>query len=149
MKNFNFDNKNLRNQYDFIEWIEESGITEEALLSEFDAQMKLDGKVSRAVLKAKLFALICEKSCLAIDKDDIFQEKLFHGRLCDAWQRFRCRGASSRAKRSRALRNASGARLRMECIFRESDKGRAKFVYQASGMQWVTKNAKDLSENKF
>ena len=89
MKNFNFDNKNLRNQYDFIEWIEESGITEEALLSEFDALMKLDGKVSRAVLKAKLFALICEKSCLAIDKDDIFQEKLFHGRLCDAWQRFR------------------------------------------------------------
>ncbi len=83
MKKFNFDNKNLRNQFDSIEWIENSGLGEEELFSEFNALMKRDGKESRAVLKAKLFALICEKSRLAIDENDIFQDKLFHGGLLD------------------------------------------------------------------
>jgi hypothetical protein len=64
---FDFDNKNLRNQFDSIEWIENSGLGEEELFSEFNALMKRDGKESRAVLKAKLFALICEKSRLAIE----------------------------------------------------------------------------------
>ena len=59
MKNFDFDNKNLRNQFDSIEWIENSGLGEEELLSEFNALMKQDGKESRAVLKAKLFARVC------------------------------------------------------------------------------------------
>jgi hypothetical protein len=58
LKNFDFDNKNLQNQFNSIEWIENSGLGEEDLFSEFNALMKRDGKESRAVLKAKLFALI-------------------------------------------------------------------------------------------
>jgi hypothetical protein len=58
LKSFDFDNKNLQNQFDSIEWIENSGLGEEELFSEFNALMKRDGKESRAVLKAKLFALI-------------------------------------------------------------------------------------------
>lgn len=42
MKNFDFDNKDLQNQFDSIEWIENSGLGEEELLSKFNALMKRD-----------------------------------------------------------------------------------------------------------
>lgn len=89
MKKFETDNKALRNQFDDIVWIEKSGISESELNELYKQLMQQDGKESRAVLKAKLFALICEKSRLAIDTNDIFQDKIFNGNLLnkqrDTW----------------------------------------------------------------
>ncbi len=81
MKKFDFDNKDLRNQYQSISWIEESGLSSDALLSEFEALMEEGKAENHAILKAKAFRLICEKSRLAVDKEDIFQEKLFDANL--------------------------------------------------------------------
>ena len=85
MKKFDFDNKDLQNQFKNIRWIEESGLDADALLKEFDAIMAQDGKESRAVLKAKSFALICEKARIALDEDDIFQDKIFQGEKWGGW----------------------------------------------------------------
>ncbi len=89
MKTFDDKKENLRKQFDNILWIEESGASEEELNSLYETLMQQDGKESRAVLKAKLFAMVCEKSRLAVDKEDIFQDKLFDANLLnkqrDAW----------------------------------------------------------------
>ena len=89
MKTFKIDNPAFTNQFANIAWIEESGVSENELRTLYDELMKEEGKESRALLKAKLFALLCEKSRLAIDKEDIFQDKLFDGNLLneqrDAW----------------------------------------------------------------
>ncbi len=79
MKKFDFDNKSLRNQFDHIEWIEKSGVGEGELFSLMDDLMEKGKDESHAILKAKTFALICEKSRIALDKDDIFQDKIFQG----------------------------------------------------------------------
>ena len=79
MKTFDFANKSLRNQFQNIDWIEESGLDTDALLKALDALMESGKEESRAVLKAKTFAMICEKSRIALDKDDIFQDKIFQG----------------------------------------------------------------------
>lgn len=81
MKSFDFNNKRLRNQFENIEWIDESGVSEKELNELFYDLMKQDKKDNRALIKAKTFALICEKSRVAIDTDDIFQDKLFDGNI--------------------------------------------------------------------
>ena len=77
MKKFDINNKSLRNQYDDIKWIKESGVSEEELRVFYADLIKEDNGENRATIKAKLFAFHCENSRFAIDKDDIFQEKLF------------------------------------------------------------------------
>ena len=79
MKLFEMENPALRNQFDYISWIEQSGVSEQELNESYKRLMEQDGKVSRTLIKAKLFALLCEKSRLAIDKEDIFQDKLWSG----------------------------------------------------------------------
>ena len=79
MKIFEMEKNTLRNQFDHVHWIEQSGASEPELNELYGQLMQRDGKESRAVLKAKLFALICEKSRIAIDEDDIFQDKLWSG----------------------------------------------------------------------
>lgn len=76
---FDKENEALTKQFDNINWIENSGISEEELRAEFDKIMQED--YSTSILKAKAFELILEKSRLAIDKDDIFQDKLYGGNL--------------------------------------------------------------------
>lgn len=89
MKSFDMNNYSLRNQFKDVEWIENSGVSYDEINSFFDELMTEDGKESRAVLKAKLFAYICENSRIAIDKDDIFQDKIFAGEFLDK-QRYDC-----------------------------------------------------------
>lgn len=74
---FDFNNRNLRYQYENIAWIEESGVDASTLSSMFSSLMEENKDENHAVLKAKTFKMICESSRIAIDKDDIFQEKLF------------------------------------------------------------------------
>lgn len=97
MKKFDINNTLLRNQYDDIQWIKQSGVGEEELKAFYTDLIKEDNGENRATIKAKLFEFHCQKARYAIDKDDIFQEKLFDCNLIyilrdiwlnDAKQRF-------------------------------------------------------------
>lgn len=66
----------LTSQFSDTKWIEESGISEQEL---YDEVRKLETEYkdcSKAIIKAKTFEMIVNKSRIAIDKDDIFQDKL-------------------------------------------------------------------------
>ncbi len=77
MKQFPMGNQNLRTQFENIAWIGESGWSESELREGYDAIMRRSESESHAILKAELFALLCEHAPLAIDREDIFQDKLF------------------------------------------------------------------------
>ena len=88
MKKFDSENIKLCTQFDNINWF--SGLDKSELYREYEKLMENKEGFSKAILKAKTFELICKKSCIAIDKDDIFQDKLYGGNLMskqrDAWQ---------------------------------------------------------------
>lgn len=77
MKKFDNRNTQLLNQFENIEWIENSGLNLEDLLSKYNQLMEQDGTLSKAVIKAKTFELLANHARIAIDKDDIFQDKLY------------------------------------------------------------------------
>lgn len=76
MLKFNNNNFNLKNEYSSICWIEDSGIDEKELLR-LSNQIIRDTSLAKCIRKTKVFELIASKSRIAIDKDDIFQEKLY------------------------------------------------------------------------
>lgn len=80
MKKFDSKNQKLLTQFDNIEWIEESGVSPEELTDMYNDLVKNSQDLSRAVIKAKTFEMILEKSRIALDKDDIFQDKVYAGR---------------------------------------------------------------------
>lgn len=77
MKIFDGHNTGLRNQFDNIRWIEESGASAEELKGMYDAFMKNSVDMPKSVIKAKTFAMILKNARIAIDTDDIFQDKIF------------------------------------------------------------------------
>ena len=74
-----FDNRNnqLSNQFEEINWIETSGVSEEELFSAINNLTDNKDGLSKAMIKAKSLEYIANKSRIAIDKNDIFQDKLF------------------------------------------------------------------------
>lgn len=87
MKKFDKNNTGLCNQFENICWIEESGISESELKIAVDKLTENKKGLSKAIIKAKTFELIATRSRIAIDKSDIFQDKLF-GRDMIAAQRW-------------------------------------------------------------
>ena len=79
MLNFEKDREILENEFDDIEWIEETGISEMDLLKEYD--MIMNSNKPKSIKKALLFEMISSRSKIAVDKKDIFQDKLFSGDL--------------------------------------------------------------------
>ncbi len=77
MKKFDKNNKILTNQFDNIKWIEKTGVSPEEI--KMSADMLLKENYPKPILKAKMFELVLEKSRIAIDKDDVFQDKIFDG----------------------------------------------------------------------
>lgn len=77
MKKFPIDKTSLDNQYNNIKW--ENGLTETELNERASRLVENKEGFSKAVLKAKAFELVAENAPIAVDKDDIFQDKLFHG----------------------------------------------------------------------
>ena len=77
MKKFDKNNTGLCNQFENICWIEESGISESELKVAIDKLTENKKGLSKAIIKAKTFELIATRSRIAIDKNDIFQDKLF------------------------------------------------------------------------
>ena len=65
----------LENSFNAINWIEDSGISEEKLKKEIESIACSNS--SRSIAKAKIFELIATRSRIALDKQDIFQDKLF------------------------------------------------------------------------
>ncbi len=76
MKVFDARNNQLTHQFEQIRWDEASGLEPEVLAEEIEALSRTQNR-SRALLKAETFALILDKSRIALDVDDIFQDKLF------------------------------------------------------------------------
>ncbi len=65
---------NLEDQFKNIHWIEGSGLCKEELIPLLDA---LEVQYpSAAMIRANAFALIAEKAQIAVDKEDIFQDKI-------------------------------------------------------------------------
>lgn len=76
MKSFDGTRASLREQYKNIPWLRESGLTEDALRSACEQLREENPEENHALLKAQIFALICEQGRIAIDPEDLFQEKL-------------------------------------------------------------------------
>lgn len=77
MKAFDQNNERLRGQFDRIHWIESSGLSPEALEEKLNILMENRENLPRCILKAKGFELILLEGRLALDEDDIFQEKVY------------------------------------------------------------------------
>ena len=76
MKQFDKNNKKLRSQFENIEWITDSGISPDALKNRFDEIMQNIEGLPKNLIKANTFRMILEQAQIAIDKDDIFQDRL-------------------------------------------------------------------------
>ena len=91
MKRFDKQDHRLTHQFENIEWLTESGLGEEQLQGLVDQLMENKTGESRAMIKANAIMLLAEHSRIAIDPDDIFQDKLFGGRFLsrqrEAWER--------------------------------------------------------------
>ena len=76
MLKFDKQNLRLRGQFDNVEWIESSGLEKEELKKLADRINNEKKDLSRDVLRATIFKAIVENSKIALDKDDIFQDKI-------------------------------------------------------------------------
>ena len=74
MRGFFESREKISNQYTDTKWIEESGLSKEEL--EALCKELTDSSLPKPTAKAKTFELIASRSRIAIDPDDIFQEKL-------------------------------------------------------------------------
>ncbi len=81
MKAYDEVKDRLQKQFQEIEWIPESGINPEALEARCAELTHALTDCSKALIKAKTFEMIAYESRIAIDKDDLFQDKLFDGNL--------------------------------------------------------------------
>ncbi len=113
MKSFDKNNVQLCNQFENINWVENSGISDSELTCEYNKLMENSLNRSHAIIKAKTFELICSKSRIAIDKDDIFQDKIYGGNLMTKqrlfWQKEIEEGVLSEEYREMCTSWAKGA----------------------------------------
>lgn len=72
--NFNTDRSALAGQFKSPQYLPDSGLPPEQLEAQIAALTESD--LPKVICKANTFALIAEKARLAIDKEDIFQDKL-------------------------------------------------------------------------
>lgn len=89
MRKFDGKNERLASQFANIRW--QGGLDEKTLAERFDTLMKNEAGLSRAMIKAETYALLAEFAPIAVDEEDIFQDKLFGGNFLGkqrgAWER--------------------------------------------------------------
>lgn len=78
---FDLNKSELECQFENVQWIKESGLVAEALDEEYEKLMLKIANHPKAIVKAKTFEMILKKAALAVDKKDIFQDKLFSGHI--------------------------------------------------------------------
>lgn len=76
MKVFDKNNQRLRCQFDDVAWIDDSGVSREELARMCNELAKSTASLPRVLQKAELFSLILHNARVAVDKDDIFQDKI-------------------------------------------------------------------------
>ncbi len=76
MKVFDKNNVRLRNQFEHVAWIDDSGVSREELARLCDELRQHTAALPRTLQKAKLFELILRHARIAVDEDDIFQDKI-------------------------------------------------------------------------
>ena len=76
MKTFDMTNQRLRNQFENVAWIEDSGVSREELARMCEELAQSTASLPRVMQKAKLFELILRHARVAVDEDDIFQDKI-------------------------------------------------------------------------
>ena len=77
MKVFDKARKHLCTQFDNVDWMAESGLDSDELKRQYSRLMEDNKNCSHALIKAKTFELICQKSRIAIDTYDMFQDKIY------------------------------------------------------------------------
>jgi len=77
MKKFDQKNKSLREQFADISWLSDSGVSEVEFIQLFQELMENKEGLSRVILKARTFEMIMQKARIAVDKEDVFQDKIF------------------------------------------------------------------------
>lgn len=79
----------LSHQYENPNWIKTSGVSLEDLMQDVDGIE--NAFQSKMIIKAKTFELIANKAQIAIDKEDIFQDKILGGNIMpmqrNKWER--------------------------------------------------------------
>lgn len=78
MRVFDKNNAEYKMQYEEITWLGKTDVYQERLQDGFTKIMQ-ESTWTKAMKKAKLFALIAEEAPIAIDKADIFQDKIYSG----------------------------------------------------------------------
>lgn len=81
MRRFDQSDRQLCEQFQNTEWLLDSGVSPEELVHCYQELMDHPKGYSKAILKARTFDLIARKARIAVDKTDIFQDKLFSGDL--------------------------------------------------------------------
>lgn len=74
------NNKKYLNQYEQPKW-QTDGIDFEKILNEEFKKIMGDENCSKSIKKAKLFNFIAENAPVAVEKEDIFQDKIYSGGL--------------------------------------------------------------------
>jgi len=86
--NFNLKKSRLEKQFEETEWISGSGISKDELIRAVN--LLKNSFPSKMIIKAKTFELIANKAKIAVDRDDIFQDKLFGAEIMrkqrNAWE---------------------------------------------------------------
>lgn len=76
------ENRNeLEHQFENIQWIKGSGLDAEALALEYELLMQKLENQPKAIIKARTFELILHHAVIAVDKKDVFQDKIFGGNI--------------------------------------------------------------------
>lgn len=91
MKQFDRNSERLRNQFENIAWIPESGVSPKELEQMYQQLIRDTAAQPRNIIKAKTFQMILQHSRIAVIPEDIFQNHLQEGTKWDgimATQRF-------------------------------------------------------------
>lgn len=78
---FDLNRKELEKQFEQIDWIVHNGVDEAALIAAYEELLQSTKGQPKALIKAKTFELILTKAPIAIDRYDIFQDKLLSARI--------------------------------------------------------------------
>ena len=78
---FDLNRKELEKQFELIDWIIHNGVDESALIAAYEELLQSTKGQPKALIKAKTFELILTKAPIAIDRYDIFQDKLLSARI--------------------------------------------------------------------
>ena len=81
MKNFNEVRERIAEQFTSPEWCEDSGLDEKELVAGYEKLVASLENAPHAIIKAKLFEYLTQNGSIAIDRDDIFQDKLRHFKI--------------------------------------------------------------------